>query len=172
MTTFLGTDIECEIVDLGSGSRSAMLGGWIRGVAVQGWEGGGVVTAPSSGVGGEELLSLVSPPPPPSLPRYRFPGWQSAEPSSSISTSDRNFPAQFRQSRRMASDSWSSRLSASSRHYQIKPMSDVFEEADVEDDPKAEFMCPFCAEDFDVLGLCCHVDEEHPVETKNGVSSS
>ncbi|CAN1281348.1 Protein DEHYDRATION-INDUCED 19 homolog 7 [Linum perenne] len=24
-------------------------------------------------------------------------------------------------------------------------------------------MCPFCAEDFDVLGLCCHVDEEHPV---------
>ncbi|CAN1281354.1 Protein DEHYDRATION-INDUCED 19 homolog 7 [Linum perenne] len=66
----------------------------------------------------------------------------------------------------MASESWSSRLS---RRYLIKPNSDVYEEAELEDDSKAEFMCPFCAEDFDVLGLCCHVDEEHPVETKNGV---
>ncbi|CAN1281359.1 Protein DEHYDRATION-INDUCED 19 homolog 7 [Linum perenne] len=64
----------------------------------------------------------------------------------------------------MASESWSSRLS---RRYLIKP--NVYEEAELEDDSKAEFMCPFCAEDFDVLGLCCHVDEEHPVETKNGV---
>ncbi|CAN1281357.1 Protein DEHYDRATION-INDUCED 19 homolog 7 [Linum perenne] len=63
----------------------------------------------------------------------------------------------------MASESWSSRLS---RRYLIKP--NVYEEAELEDDSKAEFMCPFCAEDFDVLGLCCHVDEEHPVETKNG----
>ncbi|KAF8085158.1 hypothetical protein N665_0678s0016 [Sinapis alba] len=38
-----------------------------------------------------------------------------------------------------------------------------------EDDLKSEFICPFCAEVFDVVGLCCHIDEEHPVEAKNGV---
>ncbi|CAN8269583.1 unnamed protein product [Cochlearia groenlandica] len=44
-----------------------------------------------------------------------------------------------------------------------------YEELEGEDDSKAEFICPFCAEDFDIVGLCCHVDEEHPVEAKNGV---
>ncbi|CAN1151065.1 Protein DEHYDRATION-INDUCED 19 homolog 7 [Linum perenne] len=70
----------------------------------------------------------------------------------------------------MASDSWGSRFStSSSRRHQIRPGSDLFEEErELEDDPKAEYLCPFCAEDFDVLGLCCHMDEEHPVETKNG----
>lgn len=46
---------------------------------------------------------------------------------------------------------------------------DLYEENDVDEDLKAEFLCPFCAEDFDVVGLCCHIDEEHPVEAKNGV---
>lgn len=45
-----------------------------------------------------------------------------------------------------------------------------FEEIDVaEEDLKAEFLCPFCSEDFDIVGLCCHIDDEHPVEAKNGV---
>lgn len=38
-----------------------------------------------------------------------------------------------------------------------------------EDNSRAEFLCPFCAEDFDIVGLYCHVDEEHPVEVKNAV---
>ena len=45
------------------------------------------------------------------------------------------------------------------------------EENEGDEDLKAEFLCPFCAEDFDVVGLCCHIDEEHPVEAKNGVCS-
>ena len=40
-----------------------------------------------------------------------------------------------------------------------------------DDHLRAEFMCPFCAEDYDVVGLCCHIDEEHRVEADNGVSS-
>jgi len=44
------------------------------------------------------------------------------------------------------------------------------EDADGDDDLRSEFLCPFCAEDYDVVGLCCHIDEEHPVEAKNGVS--
>lgn len=45
-----------------------------------------------------------------------------------------------------------------------------YEEIDGDEDFKAQFLCPFCAEDFDIVGLCCHIDEEHPVEAKNGVS--
>lgn len=32
-----------------------------------------------------------------------------------------------------------------------------------------EYPCPFCSEDFDLVGLCCHIDEEHPVEARSGV---
>ncbi|KAG0476900.1 hypothetical protein HPP92_013265 [Vanilla planifolia] len=45
-----------------------------------------------------------------------------------------------------------------------------FEEIDAGDEEaRAEFSCPFCAEDFDIVGLCCHIDDEHPVEAENGV---
>ena len=44
-----------------------------------------------------------------------------------------------------------------------------FEEIDGEDDIREEFPCPFCSEHFDIVGLCCHIDDEHPVEAKNGV---
>ena len=43
------------------------------------------------------------------------------------------------------------------------------EDIDGEDESRPEFLCPFCAEDFDVVGLCCHIDEEHAIEAKNGV---
>ncbi|CAI8615384.1 unnamed protein product [Vicia faba] len=50
---------------------------------------------------------------------------------------------------------------------------DGFDENDIvdedDDDVKEEFLCPFCSECFDIVGLCCHIDEEHPVEAKNGV---
>lgn len=44
-----------------------------------------------------------------------------------------------------------------------------FEEIDGDDDIREEFPCPFCSEYFDIVGLCCHIDDEHPVEAKNGV---
>lgn len=46
------------------------------------------------------------------------------------------------------------------------------EEFEGEDESKAEYPCPFCPEDFDLLGLCCHIDEEHPIEATAGVSYS
>ncbi|KAH6769627.1 Drought-responsive family protein [Perilla frutescens var. hirtella] len=68
----------------------------------------------------------------------------------------------------MESDSWS-RISSYSRRSRSR--SDVYhgEEYEGEDEQKSEFLCPFCSEDFDVVGLCCHIDEEHAVEAKNGV---
>ncbi|KAM0921748.1 hypothetical protein ACQ4PT_006678 [Festuca glaucescens] len=32
-----------------------------------------------------------------------------------------------------------------------------------------ELACPFCGEEFDGVGLCLHIDDEHHVETKAGV---
>lgn len=37
------------------------------------------------------------------------------------------------------------------------------------DDSRAEFACPFCSEDFEIMGLCRHIDDEHRGEAKNGV---
>ena len=45
-----------------------------------------------------------------------------------------------------------------------------FEEIEVaDDDIREEYPCPFCSEYFDIVGLCCHIDDEHPVEARNGV---
>ncbi|KAG4990457.1 hypothetical protein JHK82_023961 [Glycine max] len=69
----------------------------------------------------------------------------------------------------MDSDSWiSTRMSSSSRRYHSR--SDLYvEESEGSDDFRAEFLCPFCAEDYDVVSLCCHIDDHHPIQAKNGV---
>lgn len=74
----------------------------------------------------------------------------------------------------MDADSWSARLSSASKRYQsaLQSRSDMFmgfEEIEGDDDMREEFPCPFCSEYFDIVGLCCHIDDEHPVEAKNGV---
>ncbi|PPE00014.1 hypothetical protein GOBAR_DD02994 [Gossypium barbadense] len=87
----------------------------------------------------------------------------------------------------MDADSWSARLSSASKRYQSAlqlrsenglivwnwvesaDMLMGFEEIDGEDEIREEFRCPFCSEYFDIVGLCCHIDDEHPVEAKNGV---
>lgn len=74
----------------------------------------------------------------------------------------------------MEADSWSRLAAASKRHQSaLQSRYDLylgFEEMDgVDDEPRAEFPCPFCSEDFDIVGLCCHIDEQHPVDAKNGI---
>ncbi|WVZ21721.1 hypothetical protein V8G54_009043 [Vigna mungo] len=68
-----------------------------------------------------------------------------------------------------SSNSWvSTRISTSSRRYQSR--SDLYmEESEGNDDLRAEYLCPYCAEDYDVVSLCCHIDEHHPIQAKNGV---
>ncbi|KAF2288291.1 hypothetical protein GH714_005838 [Hevea brasiliensis] len=73
----------------------------------------------------------------------------------------------------MDADSWSVRISSVSKRYQsvLQSRSDVFmgfEEIDGDDDTREEFPCPFCSEYFDIVGLCCHIDDEHPMEANNG----
>ncbi|KAK3418702.1 protein DEHYDRATION-INDUCED 19 homolog 3 [Eucalyptus grandis] len=74
----------------------------------------------------------------------------------------------------MDGDSWSARLSSASKRYQsaLQSRSDMFmgfEEFDGDYDIREEFPCPFCSEFFDILGLCCHIDDEHQLEARNGV---
>ncbi|KAK4476725.1 hypothetical protein RD792_015885 [Penstemon davidsonii] len=84
----------------------------------------------------------------------------------------------------MDSESWAARLSSASKRYHTALQSRSgmkwdgydaemlmgFEEMDMEDDIiREEYPCPFCSEYFDIVGLCCHIDDEHPVEAKNGV---
>ncbi|XP_058076254.1 protein DEHYDRATION-INDUCED 19 homolog 2-like isoform X1 [Magnolia sinica] len=72
----------------------------------------------------------------------------------------------------MESDSWTARFTSKRHQSTLQSRSDLylaFEEMDGDDDSRAEFSCPFCSEDFDIVGLCCHIDDEHPVEAKSGV---
>ncbi|CAI9764244.1 unnamed protein product [Fraxinus pennsylvanica] len=84
----------------------------------------------------------------------------------------------------MDSDSWAARLSSASKRNLFNSQSRsvgmrldgidaemlmAFEEIDMDDDIREEYSCPFCSEYFDILGLCCHMDDEHSVEAKNGM---
>ncbi|KAL5205792.1 hypothetical protein ABZP36_034001 [Zizania latifolia] len=40
---------------------------------------------------------------------------------------------------------------------------------DEEERAAAELACPFCDEEFDGFGLCCHIEDDHPEETRAGV---
>ncbi|KAI5650878.1 hypothetical protein M9H77_36883 [Catharanthus roseus] len=69
----------------------------------------------------------------------------------------------------MDSDSWIRLSSTSSRRFHSRSGGEDYCENGGEEELRPEFLCPFCAENFDIVGLCCHIDEEHAVEAKNGV---
>ena len=41
-----------------------------------------------------------------------------------------------------------------------------------EDDVEVEYPCPFCSDDYDLVELCHHIDEEHNLEATHGVCLS
>ncbi|KAI3675995.1 hypothetical protein L1987_85591 [Smallanthus sonchifolius] len=78
----------------------------------------------------------------------------------------------------MDADSWAARLSSTSKRYQYvlqSRSSDMFmgfEDVEMDDDMREEFPCPFCTGYFDIVGLCCHIDDEHHLVSKNGFVKS
>lgn len=38
-----------------------------------------------------------------------------------------------------------------------------------EDDVEVDYPCPFCSDDYDLVELCHHIDEEHQLEATHGV---
>ncbi|CAO2836635.1 unnamed protein product [Amaranthus hypochondriacus] len=68
----------------------------------------------------------------------------------------------------MDDDSWNTPSSSVSRCCQsaFQTRSDI---DDDDDDILEEFPCPFCNYHCDIIGLCCHIDDVHPDELRNGV---
>ncbi|KAK4770788.1 hypothetical protein SAY87_031320 [Trapa incisa] len=71
----------------------------------------------------------------------------------------------------MDSDFWAARFAAAKRQYALQQHnhsshSDRFDGIELEEDVLPDFPCPYCYEDFDILSLCAHVEEEHPDESK------
>ncbi|XP_073143648.1 protein DEHYDRATION-INDUCED 19 homolog 6-like [Henckelia pumila] len=83
----------------------------------------------------------------------------------------------------MDANCWADRLSSASNSYKsvLQSRSGMkwdgfdaellmgFEKIEADDDKREEYICPFCSQYFDIIGLCCHIDDEHPAEAKNGV---
>lgn len=69
---------------------------------------------------------------------------------------------------------WRFDLSASPRSHRSARKSrydaDIFiDEFDGEGDLEVYYPCPYCSDDYDLVELCLHIDEEHPVEADSGV---
>ncbi|XP_054820850.1 protein DEHYDRATION-INDUCED 19 homolog 3-like [Prosopis cineraria] len=74
----------------------------------------------------------------------------------------------------MEDQAWSPVLSTASGSYRSKLKSHFetcvdFEEVDGDGELKTAYPCLFCGEDFDLLELCCHIEEDHSVEAKTGI---
>ncbi|KAK1627459.1 hypothetical protein QYE76_001774 [Lolium multiflorum] len=66
------------------------------------------------------------------------------------------------------------RLRAESKLHDALMRLEDAEETDDDDEERGaeetdELACPFCGDEFDGVGLCLHIDDEHQVETKAGV---
>ncbi|KAJ1412586.1 Protein dehydration-induced 19, C-terminal [Sesbania bispinosa] len=65
-------------------------------------------------------------------------------------------------------------LSTASRSYESRLKSHFelfidFDEVNGDDELSTVYPCAFCAEDFDLVELCCHIDLDHPIEAKSGI---
>lgn len=44
-----------------------------------------------------------------------------------------------------------------------------YDDDDDDDDVEVDYQCPFCSDDYDLVELCHHIDEEHQLEATHGV---
>uniref|UniRef100_A0A7N0R981 Uncharacterized protein n=1 Tax=Kalanchoe fedtschenkoi TaxID=63787 RepID=A0A7N0R981_KALFE len=77
----------------------------------------------------------------------------------------------------MDSDFWASRIAAAKRQYALQhhTHTSIFDRVSVNDyeledademDVRPDFPCPYCYEDFDVVSLCSHIEDEHSSESR------
>lgn len=79
----------------------------------------------------------------------------------------------------MDSDFWTSRLAAAKRqfnlqqhhhhaaHYQRDQLDRLnIDDYEVEEEVRPDFPCPYCYDDFDIISLCSHMEDEHSSESK------
>ncbi|KAI3986745.1 hypothetical protein MKX01_014283 [Papaver californicum] len=74
----------------------------------------------------------------------------------------------------MDSELWASRLAAAKRQYILQHQQNnnsqldrlSFDDIDSEEEIRPDFPCPYCYEDYDIVSLCFHLEDEHPFESK------
>ncbi|KAI3936963.1 hypothetical protein MKX01_015178 [Papaver californicum] len=70
----------------------------------------------------------------------------------------------------MDSELWASRFAAAKRQYTLNNNSQLdrlsFDDIDTEEEIRPDFPCPYCYEDYDIVSLCSHLEDEHPFESK------
>ncbi|KAK7246465.1 hypothetical protein RIF29_41333 [Crotalaria pallida] len=73
----------------------------------------------------------------------------------------------------MDSDFWTSRVAAAKRQFVLRHHHQTshsdrlgMEDFDVEDDGRLDLPCPYCYEDFDIVSLCSHLEDQHSCESK------
>ncbi|XP_047308710.1 protein DEHYDRATION-INDUCED 19-like [Impatiens glandulifera] len=74
----------------------------------------------------------------------------------------------------MDSDFWATRLAAAKRqftmqhrHHQASHLDRLnIDDFEVEEDVRHDFICPYCYEDFDIVSLCSHLEDDHSCESK------
>ncbi|KAG2406549.1 hypothetical protein LR48_Vigan03g281000 [Vigna angularis] len=74
----------------------------------------------------------------------------------------------------MEDENFSFGRSTASKSYQSRLKSHFelfidFDEVNGDEDFRTAYPCPFCADDFDLLELCCHLDLDHPAEAKSAI---
>uniref|UniRef100_A0A1J3IY27 Protein DEHYDRATION-INDUCED 19-like protein 2 n=1 Tax=Noccaea caerulescens TaxID=107243 RepID=A0A1J3IY27_NOCCA len=67
-----------------------------------------------------------------------------------------------------SSGSSRSHRSATAAKYQSGSYLDT-EDFEEDDDVAMEYPCPFCSDDYDLIELCHHIDEEHQLEDTHGI---
>ncbi|KAL9239045.1 hypothetical protein vseg_013400 [Gypsophila vaccaria] len=68
----------------------------------------------------------------------------------------------------MDNGTWRLGLSTSSKFDYSDEYVD-YEENEEDYEVEVDYSCPFCTEDFDIVGLLCHIEEDHFDEAKKGV---
>ncbi|WZZ19626.1 hypothetical protein YC2023_112715 [Brassica napus] len=84
----------------------------------------------------------------------------------------------------MEDDMWAVSSSGSSRSYRSATTAakyqsgsyrdsgefdEDYDDDDDDDDVEVDYQCPFCSDDYDLVELCHHIDEEHQLEATHGV---
>lgn len=73
----------------------------------------------------------------------------------------------------MDSEFWTSRIAAAKRQYTLQHQHQSshldrlsIDDIEMEDEVRPDFPCPYCYEDFDIVSLCSHLEDEHSCESK------
>ncbi|KAJ8761438.1 hypothetical protein K2173_001569 [Erythroxylum novogranatense] len=72
----------------------------------------------------------------------------------------------------MDSDFWTPRVAAAKRQFTLhnNHQSSLdrlsIDDFEVDDEVRPDFPCPYCYEDFDIVSLCSHLEDEHSCESK------